>query len=109
MAELERLRPPWSVGVLAQAAGVAALEDRVHGEKTVALVAQERLRLQEGLEGIAGLRVYPGAANYLLVEIVSGPTAGELRRKLLQQRILIRDCGNFAGLDGRFFRVAVRS
>jgi len=109
VAELERLRPPWSVGTLAQAAGGAALADREHGERTVALVAGERQRLQDGLAGVAGLRVFPGAANYLLAEIRTGMTAGELRLKLLGQRILIRDCGNFAGLDGSFFRVAVRS
>jgi len=109
VAELERLRPPWSVGTLAQAAGIAALADREHGERTVALVAGERQRLQEGLAEIAWLRVYPGAANYLLVAIIAGPTAGELRQELLDQRILIRDCGNFVGLDGSFFRVAVRT
>ena len=53
--------------------------------------------------------MYPGAANYLLVQIGSGMTAAVLQQKLLAQRILIRDCSNFAGLDERFFRVAVRS
>lgn len=109
IAGLERLRPPWSVGVLAQAAGMAALADGEHGEKTCELVAAEGERLLDGLGSIPGLKVYPGAANYLLVEITAGPTAAELRQALLRQRILIRDCGNFAGLDGRFFRVAVRT
>lgn len=109
IAELERLRPPWSVGTLAQAAGVAALADREHGERTVELVAGERRWLIEGLGEIPGLRVYPGAANYLLVEITAGPAAGELGRMLLERRILIRDSGNFPGLDGSFFRVAVRT
>ncbi|HZV83229.1 MAG TPA: threonine-phosphate decarboxylase CobD [Geobacteraceae bacterium] len=109
IAGLERLRPPWSVGVLAQAAGIAALADGEHAEKSRELVASEREHLHVRLGEIPGLRVYPGAANYLLVEILlSGTTAAKLQQRLLAQRILIRDCGNFAGLDGSFFRVAVR-
>jgi len=108
VAELERLRPPWSVGVLAQAAGLAALADSGHGERTRQLVAAERQRLQEGFGAMSGLRVHGGAANYLLVEILNGMTAAQLRSRLLHQRLLIRDCGNFVGLGSSFFRVAVR-
>lgn len=108
IAGLEWVRPPWSVANLAQAAGVAALADREHEKRTRELVSAERQRLQEGLSRIGGLTVYPGAANYLLVEITTAITATELRERLLAQRILIRDCGNFAGLSDRFFRVAVR-
>lgn len=107
--ELERLRPPWSVGTLAQVAGIAALADHGHGERTVRLVTEERGRLAEGLAGMPGVKVYPGGANYLLAELTCGGTAGELARLLLGRRILIRDCSNFPGLNGRFFRVAVRS
>jgi threonine-phosphate decarboxylase len=39
----------------------------------------------------------------------NGFTAAELRSRLLEKRILIRDCANFQGLDGRYFRVAVRT
>ena len=109
IAELERLRPPWSVGVLAQAAGVAALSDLDHARKTRRLVAAERQRLTERLQSMASLKVYAGAANYLLVEIRAGLDATELQRLLQEQRILIRNCSNFVGLDERFFRVAVRS
>jgi threonine-phosphate decarboxylase len=109
IAGLERLRPPWSVGTLAQAAGVAALADREHETRTREIVATGRQQLVEGLATIPGLTIYPGAANYLLVALPGGMAASELRRRLLGERILIRDCGNFAGLDGRYFRVAVRS
>lgn len=109
VAELERLRPPWSVGVLSQAAGLAALADQDHGERTRRLVTVERGWLAEGLQRLEGLQVYSGAANYLLVEITAGLTAAELQKRLLPQGILIRDCSNFTGLDGSFFRVAVRS
>ncbi|HEY6873824.1 MAG TPA: threonine-phosphate decarboxylase CobD [Geobacteraceae bacterium] len=106
---LMALRPPWSVGTLAQAAGIAALADGGHGARTLGCVAAERAVLLEGLAGLPGVRVYPGAANYLLVRLTNGMTAASLQERLLPERILIRDCANFAGLDERFFRVAVRS
>lgn len=109
VAELEHLRPPWSVGSMAQSAALAALADLEHGEKTRRLVDAERRALKCGLEQFSQLKVQEGAANYLLAEITSGMTAKELQQKLLAGRILIRDCGNFPGLDGRFFRVAVRT
>lgn len=108
ITELERLRPPWSVGLLAQAAGLAALADTNYARMTRELVAVERQRLSTALQG-GGVKVFGGVANYLLVEILTGLTATELQHRLMERGILIRNCCNFAGLDERFFRVAVRS
>ena len=33
----------------------------------------------------------------------------DLQYAMLQQHILIRSCANYPGLDGRYFRVAIRS
>jgi threonine-phosphate decarboxylase len=108
IGRLERLRAPWSVNTLAQAAGLASLADAGHRERTLRLVATEQDFLAGELTRIPGLVPYPSAANYLLVEIAAGPSVAELRRQLLSERLLIRDCGNFMGLDDGFFRVAVR-
>jgi len=100
--------PPWNVGTLAQAAGVAALADQVYRERTLDLIAGERQYLSTELAATAGLNPYPSATNYLLVEVLHGPDATTLRDRLLSHRILIRDCANFPGLSPRFFRTAVR-
>jgi threonine-phosphate decarboxylase len=106
---LQQLLPPWNVGELAQAAGLAALADREHCRRTREFVDAERERLVARLGALPGLTLFPGAANYLLLQITSGMTAAALQEKLLAERLLIRDCSNFIGLDGRFFRVAVRT
>nr|VFJ93915.1 MAG: adenosylcobyric acid synthase (glutamine-hydrolysing) [Candidatus Kentron sp. H]VFJ94686.1 MAG: adenosylcobyric acid synthase (glutamine-hydrolysing) [Candidatus Kentron sp. H]VFK01218.1 MAG: adenosylcobyric acid synthase (glutamine-hydrolysing) [Candidatus Kentron sp. H] len=102
--------PPWSVGTLAQAAGVAALEDTAYAHRTRETVARLREGLQGGLADLGGLTVYPSAANYLLVRLdgtdFDAPT---LARQLLAHRIAIRVCDNYPGLDTRYFRVAVRT
>jgi threonine-phosphate decarboxylase len=106
---LAALRPPWSVGTLAQAAGLSALADGGHAARTLDCVAVERAFLAVGLAALPGVRLYPGAANYLLARLDGGLAAAELQNRLIKERILVRDCANFAGLDGRFFRVAVRT
>jgi threonine-phosphate decarboxylase len=108
-ARLAAIRPPWSVNTLAQEAGIAALADTDYAGRTRAYVARERERLAAGLAALPGVTVYPGAANYLLAELTNGMTGAELQRALLRERLLIRDCAGFAGLDDRFFRVAVRT
>jgi len=101
--------PPWSVNTLAQAVGVAALQDTRYAKETRQCVTREREQLQAGLSAIAGLHVYPGCANFLLVRLDhNGMAAATLAERLLQERIAIRVCENFDGLDKRFFRVAVR-
>jgi threonine-phosphate decarboxylase len=100
---------PWSVNTPAQVAGISSLADAGYRERTVRYVSAERDALAAGLAALPGLKPRPSAANFLLVEIHGGVTAPALRDRLLSHGIIIRDCSNFVGLDGRFFRVAVRT
>jgi threonine-phosphate decarboxylase len=95
---------PWGVSVIAQACGLAALGEREFAETTRRMIAAERRRLSEGLRGL-GLTVFDGAANFILFK--SG-FSGDLAAELAARGVLIRKCGDYAGLDARFFRVAVR-
>jgi len=107
-SRLKRFLPPWSVGVIPQAAAIAAVADSEHCLRTVEIVARERLGLATAFSAISGLEVFDSAANYLLIKLKTGLTAAELQVRLLKELILIRDCGNFEGLDKHFFRVAVK-
>ncbi len=107
---LRALAPPWSVNTLAQAVGAAALRDAEYAEETRRFVRERREELAGSLAAIPGLAVYPGEANFLLVRIDRGNIdAPALAALLIADGIALRVCDNFAGLDGRFFRVAVRT
>jgi threonine-phosphate decarboxylase len=108
-ARLRGLREPWSINVLAQAAGLAALGAQEHRAATLAYIANERARLAADLNQIPGLTLFPGAANYLLLRLPAGKDGRLLAAALEEQRILIRPCGSFPGLDSSFIRVAVRT
>ncbi|HET6421245.1 MAG TPA: threonine-phosphate decarboxylase CobD [Geobacteraceae bacterium] len=105
---LESFRGPWSVNTPAQVAGVVSLGNSGYIRRTLQYVETEKAILAAGLAGIGSLLPFPSAANYLLVKTAGANGAAELREKLMKRLILIRDCSNFRGLDGRFFRVAVR-
>ncbi len=103
------LMPPWSVNSVAQAVGEKALLDRDYAARTRSFMKSAREKLHSDLESIGRITVYPGEANFLLVRIDSGPEAPVMAGKLLKKGIAVRVCDNFEGLDGRFFRVAVRT
>jgi len=108
IARIAALQDPWSVNTAAQVAGIASVSAADYCLRTRSYVREERERLAAGIASLGSFRVYPSHANYLLVEIGSGMTAADLRAALLPQRLLIRDCSNFQGLNPRFFRIAVR-
>lgn len=93
---------PWNVSSLAQAAGMAALQEKAFLQKTKDLVAVERKWLKRELEEL-GFRVCPSSVNYLLFQ---APAC--LYTKLKAKKITIRNCDNYFGLGSGWYRIAVR-
>ena len=108
-ARLDAMGAPWSVNTLALVAGLAAIHDTGHSQQTIVFVREERDYLRGRLARFPMLTVYPSEANFLLVELTNSLTAHELQRRLMDSRLLIRDCANFTGLTPHFFRIAVRT
>jgi threonine-phosphate decarboxylase len=107
---LARVKMPWSVNSLGQAAAAAALTDDAHNEKTRALIRVERQFMLKELAKLKGFKVYPSDANYIFLDVrKSGFSSAQLREHLLEHGLLIRDCSSFHGLDGFFVRLAVRT
>jgi len=92
---LNRVRAPYNVNRLGQAAALAALEDGEHREQTRRLVLEERAFVSAGLQK-RGYAFPPSQANFLLVKV---PDAAALRDKLLRAGLLVRD-GAGVGFPG---------
>ncbi|MDR0906539.1 MAG: threonine-phosphate decarboxylase CobD [Oscillospiraceae bacterium] len=105
IARLYDAGPPWAVSGVAEACGIAALGERDFAERSRAHTARERARLAGEISRL-GFTVFDGAANYLLLK---NARETDLAAALAARGILIRSCGNYAGLDDSFYRVAVRS
>ena len=106
---LHLAKDPWNVNSLAQAAGVAALNDHEYQAQSRTVLAEARDQLYEQLRLVAGCRPYPPSVNYILVNIAaSGLSSRELRRQLAADNLMIRDCANYPGLSADYIRLAVK-
>jgi histidinol-phosphate aminotransferase len=70
-ALLQRVRQPFNVNAIAQAAAVAALDDAEFVERCVRENRAGRVRLAAGLRAL-GLECVPSTANFLLVRVGDG-------------------------------------
>lgn len=102
LEKMSRETQPWNVSLLAQAAGVAATQERTFISKAKNLIMSERAWLTEELEAL-GFWVCPSKANYLLFKANPG-----LDASLRECGIAIRNCDNYHGLSSGWYRVAVR-
>lgn len=93
----------WSVSAPAQVAGIAALDSGDYLERSRRLISEQRAILTERLSAL-GIKVFPSDANFLLLK-----TGIPLYETLYERGIIIRRCGNFDGLDDKFYRIAVRT
>lgn len=102
---LSALRQPWSVNSLACAALVTCAGDRHTPRAVVERVAEARAELVEALRAFGSLRVWPSAANFLLVR---EPDRPHLREQLARHGVAVRPASSFPGLDDTYLRIAVR-
>lgn len=109
IAQLASRQEPWSVNAPALHIARACLADCGFAMKTARWLGREQKFLSARLGAIEGLRVFGAHANFLLARIDrKGADAVQLQKFLWRNRMLIRACGSFPGLDDRYFRVAVR-
>ena len=95
--------PAWNVSAAAEAAGIAAIKNDGYIKKAKEIIKTEREYLCFELLHL-GFKTFKSDANFILVKGQDG--VGEA---LLKRGILIRECDNFRGLDGRFYRIAVKT
>ncbi|MGI5946299.1 MAG: pyridoxal phosphate-dependent aminotransferase [Lachnospiraceae bacterium] len=107
LEQMEQVRQPWSVSVLAQEAGIAALKEKQYVERVRTLIGQEREFLKAGLENL-GFLVWDSRANYLFFKDKIY-RENWLYQRLLEKKVLIRSCGNYRGLDGHYYRICIKT
>jgi len=93
MAELlNRVRQPFNLNSVAQAAALAALDDDEHLEKSVKL-NQEGMQQYEQAFNEMGLSFIPSAANFICVDL--GHPAVAVYEALLKEGIIVRPVANY--------------
>ena len=106
-------KEPWSVNNIADLAGKTVLDDENYIQKTKEWIKDQKKYMYENLNKIEGLRAYKTEVNFILLKIEDnllekGLDVKNLRKKMLEKGILIRDASNFIYLDKRYFRLAIK-
>jgi histidinol-phosphate aminotransferase len=89
MPALWRLKSPYNVNGLAQAAALATLDDLANAQNTVHKITEERDRLIRRLLTLPFLTVYPSQANFVLCRL-SGISTDALRQTMEARGIILR-------------------
>ena len=103
--KIKARQPEWSVSGLAQQAALWRAGDETLKARTREYYAREIPRLTAALRE-AGYAVRPTCANFFLVE---APDDEDFIRFMLERGIVVRHTRNFAGLNGKFVRIAART
>jgi len=97
-----KVKPAFTVSVLAQAAGIAALDDEEFLRHTVDENRKGRRFFCEAFDRL-GLEYAESHTNFVLVRI--GPAAVDMQRALLRRGIIVRPCVAYDLPD--FLRISI--
>jgi len=90
---IDRVRAPFNVNLVAQAAGIAALSDDEHVVKSRSLVQSERPFLEAGLAAL-GATAVPSQGNFVLADFPGRPGQA-LFLELLRAGVVLRPMGGY--------------
>lgn len=101
---LNRVREPFNINSLAQAAAVACLQDQVFYRRIARSIEAQRQFIYQELRRL-GLSFVPSATNFILIDV--GQLSKPVSDRLLKRGVIVRDM-EFWGLK-RYIRVTIGS
>ena len=106
LGEFDKVRPPYNVNVLTQAAAMFLLDHLDVLDAQAAQLRAERSKLAADVAKLPGAEVFESAGNFLLVRV---PDAGEVFDTLLDERVLIKNVSKMHPLLANCVRLTVGS
>ena len=108
LREFDKVRPPYNINVLTQAAAQFMLEHTDLLDAQAALLRAERTRMLAALAALPGLEVFPSDANFILVRVAAnGQDANDVFANLLERKILVKNVGKMHSLLQSCLRITV--
>jgi len=93
LAEIDKVRLPYNVGVLTQSIAVEVLRHGAVLDAQAAAIRRERGRMTKALQGIAGITTFASAANFILFRVAE---ATRVHAAIRERGVLVKnlDGGN---------------
>ena len=102
---LEGKKQPWSVNALAVEAGVWLCRNA--GTLDIRPYIEECRWLQNEINSIKGIEVLASDTTFFLVRL-DRPCSTELKERLAEEGVLVRNANNFHSLDEHYLRIAAQ-
>lgn len=102
--KIKSVKNPWTINTLASYAGEVMFSDLDYINQTKSLIKSESDKVYKELSSWDNIKIYKPVANFVLIKILSDVDSHELFDKLIQKKIMIRDCSTFPFLNSKFFR-----
>jgi histidinol-phosphate aminotransferase len=104
LQEFDKLRLPYNINVLTQAAATFAMEHYDALLEQATLMTDERTRLAAALSAISGIEVFPSQANFLLIRVAD---ADRVFSRLVSRKILIKNPSQSHSLLANTLRLTI--
>ena len=99
--------PEWNISTIADSVGRRILSSdktKEYIKKTLDYLEIEKEFFRDRLKEFKNIKYYDFDADFVLIK-----TSIDLYQELLKRKILIRDCSDYTGLGGGFYRIAIKS
>ena len=107
MKTLPKYKEPWSINSFADIAGKTMLWDKEYIEKSESWIEEEKVWFYNETLKIEGIKTYRTNTNFILIQLLN-KSSNEVREKLIERGIVIRDASNFVGLNNYYIRLAIK-
>tara|TARA_Y100001968_G_scaffold297456_1_gene306471 strand:- start:67000 stop:68115 length:1116 start_codon:yes stop_codon:yes gene_type:complete len=111
LKQWEECRDPWPVNGLAIAIGIMLMTNHELLNRQIndiqKWVKTEGTWLHSSLKSLPGIIAHPSSTNFQLIQ--GEECLLELREKLAQRKILLRDCRSFPGLGSKWLRISLQT
>ncbi len=104
---LLRIKPTWNLGHMQVEAGIAAVNDDEHVNRTVAMIVENRDYVTKQLSGLNRFRMVPNSrSNFFLIEVLDPDLdSTKVFDELLKRGVIVKDGSvSFRGLGKRYLR-----
>lgn len=109
----DRYSLPWSVNSLSQAAVSYLMNEASETASFIAetrkFLTREKEIVYDAFNDAPQVTLLRSSTSFILARLGETHTADWVCDKLLEKRILIRNCANFAGLSNRFIRISLKT
>src|SRR5476649_2427717 len=104
LAEFDKVRPPYNINVLTQAAAEFALDHVEVLNQQAAALRAARTDLAASLAALPGVAVFPSAANFILIRV---PNSDDAHANLLADKVLVKNVSKMHQVLNHCLRITV--